>query len=197
MARPTSRAPRRPYRSPMAPAGSSRHASARCSRRRSRSAGSGSPRSATAMSGSAAFSATIDAMTSEHAQARDHQHPDACPLGQVGAGRSRYPGRTGRACRPWSPPPSARDIFETNSLVRRPIVSFSSGEVVVTMTAGRSDPRPARSRARLLDAATALLRSGGPSAVTIDAVTRSANVARATLVPPLLRAQTTFWPRRS
>jgi AcrR family transcriptional regulator len=33
----------------------------------------------------------------------------------------------------------------------------------------------------LLDAATALLRSGGPNAVTIDAVTRSANVARATL----------------
>jgi len=45
----------------------------------------------------------------------------------------------------------------------------------------KGDPRPARSRARLLDAATALLRSGGPSAVTIDAVTRSANVARATL----------------
>lgn len=49
------------------------------------------------------------------------------------------------------------------------------------MTAGRSDPRPAHSRARLLNAATTLLRSGGPSAVTIDAVTRSANVARATL----------------
>jgi AcrR family transcriptional regulator len=49
------------------------------------------------------------------------------------------------------------------------------------MSAVSSDPRPARSRARLLDAATALLRSGGPSAVTIDAVTRSANVARATL----------------
>jgi AcrR family transcriptional regulator len=49
------------------------------------------------------------------------------------------------------------------------------------MTAVSSDPRPARSRARLLDAATALLRTGGPSAVTIDAVTRSANVARATL----------------
>src|SRR4030088_2111547 len=44
-----------------------------------------------------------------------------------------------------------------------------------------SDPRPARSRARLLDAATSLLRSGGPSAVTVDAVTRAANVARATL----------------
>jgi AcrR family transcriptional regulator len=49
------------------------------------------------------------------------------------------------------------------------------------MTGERTDPRPARSRARLLDAATALLRAGGPSAVTIDAVTRSANVARATL----------------
>jgi hypothetical protein len=49
------------------------------------------------------------------------------------------------------------------------------------MTGERFDPRPARSRARLLDAATALLRSGGPSAVTIDAVTKSANVARATL----------------
>jgi AcrR family transcriptional regulator len=45
----------------------------------------------------------------------------------------------------------------------------------------RSDPRPARSRARLLDAATTLLRSGGPSAVTVDAVTRASNVARATL----------------
>src|SRR3954469_9055708 len=44
-----------------------------------------------------------------------------------------------------------------------------------------TDPRPARSRARLLDAATALLRTGGPSAVTVDAVTRGANVARATL----------------
>jgi AcrR family transcriptional regulator len=45
----------------------------------------------------------------------------------------------------------------------------------------RSDPRPARSRARLLEAATALLRSGGPSAVTVDAVTRASSVARATL----------------
>ncbi|MCK0173702.1 TetR/AcrR family transcriptional regulator [Mycolicibacterium sp. F2034L] len=43
------------------------------------------------------------------------------------------------------------------------------------------DPRPARSRARLLEAATTLLRAGGPSAVTIDAVTRTSNVARATL----------------
>jgi AcrR family transcriptional regulator len=46
---------------------------------------------------------------------------------------------------------------------------------------GRTDPRPARSRARLLDSATALLRTGGPSAVTVDAVLRGANVARATL----------------
>ncbi len=49
------------------------------------------------------------------------------------------------------------------------------------ITAGTSDPRPARSRARLLEAAVTLLRTGGPSAVTVDAVTRTANVARATL----------------
>ncbi|RAV17103.1 TetR/AcrR family transcriptional regulator [Mycolicibacterium sp. GF69] len=49
------------------------------------------------------------------------------------------------------------------------------------MSGASTDPRPARSRARLLDAATTLLRSGGPNAVTIDAVTRTANVARATL----------------
>ncbi|NVN50411.1 TetR/AcrR family transcriptional regulator [Mycolicibacterium hippocampi] len=49
------------------------------------------------------------------------------------------------------------------------------------MSTAGGDPRPARSRARLLDAATALLRTGGPGAVTVDAVTRSANVARATL----------------
>src|ERR1700730_2499891 len=52
---------------------------------------------------------------------------------------------------------------------------------MLTITGGSTDPRPARSRARLLEAAAALLRSGGPSAVTVDAVTRSANVARATL----------------
>jgi AcrR family transcriptional regulator len=51
----------------------------------------------------------------------------------------------------------------------------------VVHIADKTDPRPARSRARLLEAATALLRSGGPSAVTVDAVTRGANVARATL----------------
>jgi AcrR family transcriptional regulator len=49
------------------------------------------------------------------------------------------------------------------------------------ITAETSDPRPARSRARLLEAAVTLLRTGGPSAVTVDAVTRTANVARATL----------------
>lgn len=49
------------------------------------------------------------------------------------------------------------------------------------MDAGHTDPRPARSRAKLLAAATALLRAGGPSAVTVDAVIRASNVARATL----------------
>jgi AcrR family transcriptional regulator len=46
---------------------------------------------------------------------------------------------------------------------------------------GRVDPRKARSRARLLDAATTLLARGGIDAVTIDAVTEAAHVARATL----------------
>ena len=57
------------------------------------------------------------------------------------------------------------------------------------MTGERSDPRPARSRARLLDAATALLRSGGPSAVTIDAVTRSVQRGQGHVVPPFLQRQ--------
>ncbi|MFZ2175397.1 MAG: helix-turn-helix domain-containing protein [Rhodococcus sp. (in: high G+C Gram-positive bacteria)] len=43
------------------------------------------------------------------------------------------------------------------------------------------DPRRQRSRARLLDAATTLLAKGGTEAVTIDAVTSLAKVARATL----------------
>ena len=72
------------------------------------------------------------------------------------------------------------ESFETNSLVRRPIVSFPNREVG-HIAGGSIDPRPARSQARLLEAAAALLRSGGPSAVTVDAVTRTANVARATL----------------
>jgi AcrR family transcriptional regulator len=49
------------------------------------------------------------------------------------------------------------------------------------MNGARTDPRRARSRARLLEAATTLLNSGGPSAVTVDAVTRASSVARATL----------------
>jgi AcrR family transcriptional regulator len=56
-----------------------------------------------------------------------------------------------------------------------------AGEVLAVTSRRRADPRPALSRARLLEAATSLLRSGGPSAVTVDAVTRAANVARATL----------------
>lgn len=72
-----------------------------------------------------------------------------------------------------------RGIFETNSLgSRRTVLSLNMEVVDIT---DKTDPRPARSRARLLEAATALLRSGGPSAVTVDAVTRGANVARATL----------------
>lgn len=43
------------------------------------------------------------------------------------------------------------------------------------------DPRRLRSRARLLDAATELLRGGGLEAVTVEAVTRASGVARTTL----------------
>ncbi len=43
------------------------------------------------------------------------------------------------------------------------------------------DPRRLRSRARLLDAATGLLSTGGIEAVTIDAVTKVSKVARTTL----------------
>ncbi|NNH73169.1 TetR/AcrR family transcriptional regulator [Nocardia uniformis] len=43
------------------------------------------------------------------------------------------------------------------------------------------DPRKLRSRARLLDAATTLLISGGVQAVTVDAVTKLSKVARTTL----------------
>jgi TetR/AcrR family transcriptional regulator of autoinduction and epiphytic fitness len=46
---------------------------------------------------------------------------------------------------------------------------------------GDVDPRKLRSRARLLDAATSLLVSGGVEAVTVDAVTRMSKVARTTL----------------
>ncbi|WP_430334477.1 TetR/AcrR family transcriptional regulator [Rhodococcus sp. ACT016] len=51
----------------------------------------------------------------------------------------------------------------------------------LTGAAAEQDPRKARSRARLLDAATTLLAKGGTEAVTIDAVTKLAKVARATL----------------
>lgn len=43
------------------------------------------------------------------------------------------------------------------------------------------DPRKLRSRARLLDAATALLQAGGLEAVTVEAVTTMSKVARTTL----------------
>ncbi|GAA2055183.1 TetR/AcrR family transcriptional regulator [Williamsia deligens] len=44
----------------------------------------------------------------------------------------------------------------------------------------RSDPRPARSRAKLVDAAAGLVREHGPAAVTVDAVIGAADVSRAT-----------------
>ncbi len=43
------------------------------------------------------------------------------------------------------------------------------------------DPRVARSRARVLDAATHLLVEGGPSALTVDAIAARSSVAKSTL----------------
>ncbi|WP_216910207.1 TetR/AcrR family transcriptional regulator [Nocardia noduli] len=43
------------------------------------------------------------------------------------------------------------------------------------------DPRKVRSRARLLDAATALLKDGGLEAVTVEGVTKLSKVAKTTL----------------
>ncbi len=53
------------------------------------------------------------------------------------------------------------------------LVSFPDGDDI--------DPRRARSRNRLLDAAADLLSTGGIEAVTIEAVTKASKVARATL----------------
>lgn len=47
--------------------------------------------------------------------------------------------------------------------------------------ADEEDPRRVRSRARLLDAAAALLQDGGLEAVTVDSVTKLSKVARTTL----------------
>ena len=46
---------------------------------------------------------------------------------------------------------------------------------------GGMDPRVARSRASLLEAATDLLVDGGPRAVTVDAVSERSGVAKSTL----------------
>lgn len=56
-----------------------------------------------------------------------------------------------------------------------------TGSAVPQLPADETDPRKLRSRTRLLDAASELLRSGGLDAVTIDAVTRMSKVARTTL----------------
>ncbi|WP_280345744.1 TetR/AcrR family transcriptional regulator [Nocardia abscessus] len=56
-----------------------------------------------------------------------------------------------------------------------------STDIQTRTGATETDPRRARSRGRLLDAAESLLRSGGMSAVTVEAVTRRSTVARTTL----------------
>ena len=51
----------------------------------------------------------------------------------------------------------------------------------VPQVTGESDPRIARSRAKLLAAATELLVESGPRAVTVDAVAERSGVAKSTL----------------
>ena len=132
------------------------------------------------MSGSAVFSATIDEITSRTSTAATVNNQN----------RPNFDKEARLASISWSDRTKVSTmivalfrsaIFETNSLGTETDSLVTRSEGGETMTDGRNDPRPARSRARLLDAATALLRSGGPSAVTVDAVTRAANVARATL----------------
>ncbi|MGW4365832.1 TetR/AcrR family transcriptional regulator [Nocardia takedensis] len=55
------------------------------------------------------------------------------------------------------------------------------GAAVPEATLSTDDPRRSRSRTRLLEAAEALLRTGGLSAVTVEAVTRESRVARTTM----------------
>ncbi|MFJ1454817.1 TetR/AcrR family transcriptional regulator [Nocardia sp. N2S4-5] len=61
------------------------------------------------------------------------------------------------------------------------VVDDSGGLIATPGDPHDEDPRRLRSRARLLDAATDLLKTGGAEAVTVEAVTRVSKVARATL----------------
>jgi len=79
-------------------------------------------------------------------------------------------------------PTESRQAFPSRNALR----SKARGSIAILrevqqVAHAHIDPRIAHSRARLLEAATTLLRSGGPSAVTVDAVTRASHVARATL----------------
>ncbi|MGZ4518513.1 MAG: TetR/AcrR family transcriptional regulator [Mycobacteriaceae bacterium] len=65
--------------------------------------------------------------------------------------------------------------------MRSPLPTPETPALPQPADAEKRDPRLARSRARLVRAATQLLSEGGVEAVTIDAVTRAAGVARATL----------------
>jgi AcrR family transcriptional regulator len=70
-----------------------------------------------------------------------------------------------------------------------PPLAGTGGSSLPVDAAAVCDPRVARSRARLLDAATALLVEGGPVAVTVDAVVERSGVAKSTLYR--------HWPSRT
>lgn len=74
-----------------------------------------------------------------------------------------------------------RDRVGATQTTRDRGVRTMTAEISVADNGEEIDPRRLRSRARLLDAATSLLATGGVEAVTIEAVTRASKVARATL----------------
>nr|WP_218894737.1 TetR/AcrR family transcriptional regulator [Mycolicibacterium sp. BK634] len=70
--------------------------------------------------------------------------------------------------------PPAGPIFRRDNAVSTQPAAYADDDDDI-------DPRRIRSRNRLLDAAAALLTTGGIEAVTIDAVTKASKVARTTL----------------
>src|SRR5690606_31979788 len=169
-----------------------------CSRRRSRSAGLGWPRSRPR---SAATPNTTP----------PSPRPPAPPPGTTPSASTTGPWSSGRSrpCpfRVRSPaPPDVVDqqsLCETVSIImvgvwddvytfaglndtnRKERAAMTDRDPAVTdpLTTAeeQADPRLARSRNRLLDAATHLLSTGGVEAVTVEAGTRVSKVARATL----------------
>ena len=117
MTSPTSSAPRRPYRSPIAPGGQQQA----CQHQgvavddpgQLRLRGRGLQRDV----GQRGVERDHRRDDQQHAEARDDQQSRPGPdLDRVGRRWRRYPGQTGRGCRPWAYASFGGSTFETNSL---------------------------------------------------------------------------------